>query len=134
MKLVPAVIERAKDGTYSVYCENECFSGMGNTLEAAKADMQEQISLFKKAAQEEKLAYPSFLDEPYEFTYRWNVKSLLSLYSDASTLSGLGKRAKINPKQLWSYMHGKSIPRRTQLDKLENAIHEIGKELLSIRL
>ncbi len=44
MKLVPAVIERAKDGTYSVYCENECFSGMGNTLEAAKADMQEQRS------------------------------------------------------------------------------------------
>lgn len=36
MKLVPAVIERAKDGTYSAYCENECFSGMGNTLEVCK--------------------------------------------------------------------------------------------------
>lgn len=44
MKLVPAVSDRAKDGTYSVYCENECFSGMGNTLEAAKADMKEQRS------------------------------------------------------------------------------------------
>ena len=32
MKHIPAVIERASDGTYSVYCKNEIFSGMGDTI------------------------------------------------------------------------------------------------------
>lgn len=36
MKHIPAVIERALDGTYSVYCKDEIFSGMGDTIEERK--------------------------------------------------------------------------------------------------
>ena len=43
MKQISAVIERASDGTYSVYCKNEIFSGMGDTIEEAKADMLQQM-------------------------------------------------------------------------------------------
>lgn len=39
MKQISAIIERASDGTYSVYCKNEIFSGMGDTIEEAKADI-----------------------------------------------------------------------------------------------
>lgn len=31
MKKIAAVIERAEDGTFSVYCTDEIFSGMGDT-------------------------------------------------------------------------------------------------------
>ena len=41
MKTIPAIIERASDGTYSVYCEKEIFSGMGSSIEDAKADAEE---------------------------------------------------------------------------------------------
>ena len=41
MTKIEAIIERGSDGTYSVYCTNEMFSGMGDTVEAAQADMLE---------------------------------------------------------------------------------------------
>ena len=47
MKQVEAIIERAADGTYSVYCKNEVFSGMGETIEAAKQDMNRQMQVYK---------------------------------------------------------------------------------------
>ena len=37
MKQIEAMIERANDGTYSVYCKEEIFSGMGQTSEDAKS-------------------------------------------------------------------------------------------------
>ena len=134
MKQIPAIIERASDGTYSVYCEHEIFSGMGDTAEAAKKDMEEQMKFYKQTAKEERFKYPEFLDGEFEVVYRWDCESLLALYSDILTLTGLGKRSGINHKQLWSYMHGNSKPRRAQLDKLENAIHELGRERLDIKL
>lgn len=63
MKHIPAVIERALDGTYSVYCKDEIFSGMGDTIEDAKADM------YVAAAKEEGLSYPEFLDGEFTVEY-----------------------------------------------------------------
>lgn len=37
--VIEAVIERATDGTLNVYCSKEIFSGAGDTIEEAKADM-----------------------------------------------------------------------------------------------
>ena len=56
MKHIPAVIERALDGTYSVYCKDEIFSGMGDTIEDAKADMLKQMDFYVAAAKEEGLS------------------------------------------------------------------------------
>lgn len=53
MKTIEATIERAKDGTFSVYCITEMFTGMGNTAEAAKLDMRQQMDFFKKTAIED---------------------------------------------------------------------------------
>ena len=53
MKEIQAIIERAKDGTYSVYCKDEIFSGMGDTIEEAKADMLQQMDLYRATAKEE---------------------------------------------------------------------------------
>ena len=46
MKTIEATIERALDGTFSVYCIKEMFSGMGDTAELAKKDMLEQMIFF----------------------------------------------------------------------------------------
>lgn len=69
MKHIPAVIERALDGTYSVYCKNEIFSGMGDTIEEAKADMLKQMDLYVATAKEEGLRYPGFLDDEFTVEY-----------------------------------------------------------------
>ena len=60
MKTIEAIIERAEDGTFDVYCTKEIFSGVGRTIEEAKHDMQEQMAFYKKTAKEEGFKYPAF--------------------------------------------------------------------------
>jgi predicted RNase H-like HicB family nuclease len=134
MKTIEAIIERATDGTYSVYCINEMFAGMGNTAEEAKNDMIHQMEFYKKTAVESKIVYPEFLDSEFEIVYKFDTKSLLKFYSGILTLSGMEKLTGINQKQLWSYFHGKSTPRKAQSEKIETALHNLGNELKSISL
>ena len=53
MTTIEAIIERAKDGTYTVYCVNEIFSGAGETIERAQNDMQRQMDFYKETAKAE---------------------------------------------------------------------------------
>jgi hypothetical protein len=134
MKTIEAIIERAKDGTFSVYCMNEMFTGMGNTAEAAKMDMRQQMDFFKKTAIEDNFPYPDFLNEDFEIVYKFDTESLLEYYSGILTLSGLEKITGIHQKQLWNYLHRKSKPRKTQVEKIEKGLHTLGSELISISL
>jgi predicted RNase H-like HicB family nuclease len=134
MKQVEAIIERASDGTYSVYCKNEMFSGMGDSSEDAKKNMMEQMQFYKKTAIEDGRKYPEFLDSEIEIVYKFDTKSLLEYYSGILSLSGLEKITGIHQKQLWNYLHTPVIPRRTQVSKIEHGLHTLGKELTSISL
>jgi len=122
MKTIEAIIERAKDGGYSVYCVTEMFTGMGDSAEAAKIDMLDQMKFFKETAVEDGHGYPKFLDDPFEVVYKFDTESLLEYYSG------------IHQKQLWSYLHGKSKPRKAQVEKIENGLHRFGNELISLSL
>ena len=120
MTTIEAIIERAKDGTYTVYCKNEIFSGAGASIESAKEDMRKQMVFYKETALAEGFKYPSFLDGDFEISYRVDMPSLLKYYIEQGifTLSGVEKMTGINQKQLWSYLHGtkprgaQSAPRR----------------------
>lgn len=134
MKTIEAIIERASDGTFSVFCNNEMFSGMGETAEVAKKNMMEQMSFFKQTAIEDKFAYPEFLNEDFEIVYKFDTESLLEYYSGILSLAGLEKVTGIHQKQLWSYLRGRSKPRKAQIEKIEKGLHNLGSELMSISL
>jgi hypothetical protein len=134
MKIIEAIIERSKDGTFSVYCINEMFTGMGNTAEAAKMDMRQQMDFFKKTAIEDNFPYPDFLNEDFEIVYKFDTESLLEYYSGILSLSGLEKITGIHQKQLWNYLHRKVKPRKAQVEKIEKGLHTLGSELISISL
>ena len=63
MVTIEAIIERAEDGTYCVYCKNDIFSGAGVSIDDAKADMKDQMEFYKKTAIEKGFKYPLFLDQ-----------------------------------------------------------------------
>jgi hypothetical protein len=134
MKTIEAVIERAKEGTYSVYCINEMFTGMGDTAEAAKMDMRLQMDFFKKTAIEDNFSYPDFLDGDFEILYKFDTESLLEYYSGILSLSGLEKITGIHQKQLWNYLHRKSKPRKAQVERIEKGLRTLGSELIAISL
>jgi predicted RNase H-like HicB family nuclease len=134
MKQIEAIIERAGDGTYSVYCREEMFTGMGTTSEDAQNNMMEQMQFYKQTAIKDGFEYPAFLDDEFEVVYKFDTKSLLEYYSGILSLSGIEKVTGIHQKQLWNYLHTNTIPRRRQVAKIEHGLHTLGKELSSISL
>lgn len=133
MTTIEAIIERAKDGTYAIYCKNEIFSGAGDTIDAAKVDMARQMEFYKKTAIEEGFKYPGFLDREYKIHYSLDAASLMKYYVSAGifSLAGLEKLTGINQKQLWSYMNG-TKPRKAQRDRIERGFRNLNQDLSTL--
>ncbi len=134
MKKIQAIIERASDGGYSTFCIDQPFSGMGDTPDLAKINLLESMRFHKEGSIADGYPYPSFLDESFEIEYKFDTESLLTYYSGILSLAGMERITGINRKQLWSYLHGRSRPRKAQVQKIEKALHTLGAELSSISL
>lgn len=130
MKQISAIIERASDGTYSVYCKNEIFSGMGDTIEDAKADMLQQMATYRATAKEEGFKYPEFLDGEYSIDYAVDALSLMKYYLGKGwfSLATLEKVTGISQKQLWAYANG-TKPRKAQEDRILSGLLDVAKDL-----
>ncbi|MBQ3722817.1 MAG: type II toxin-antitoxin system HicB family antitoxin [Bacteroidales bacterium] len=130
MTKIEAIIERAGDGTYDIYCLNEIFSGAGKSIEDAKKDLRRQMEFYKETARKEGFKYPAFLDDEYEIVYRIDAPSLMKYYVGAGvfSLAGLEKVTGISQKQLWSYLNG-TRPRRRQSDRIEAGFRALSRDL-----
>ena len=90
MKQIEAIIEIASDGTFSVYCKDEIFSGSGGTITEAKEDMLAQMSFYKRTAIEEGFKYPEWMDEEYSIQYTTDAISLLKYFVSSGLFSLAG--------------------------------------------
>ena len=132
MKIVDITINVARDGFYAAYCnDSPALFGGGNTPEEAKRELQETLAITKEIGKERALFYPEWLDGEYEFVTHWDVQSLLEYYSGILTPTALSRVSGIHPKQLWAYQHGISHPRRKQIEKIQSAVHKLGRELIN---
>lgn len=130
MKQIQAIIERAADGTYSVYCKDEIFSGMGESVEAAKADMLHQMEMYKAAAKEEGFRYPDYLDGGFDISYTVDSVSIMDYYLSKGwfTFATLERVTGISQKQLWAYSRG-TKPRKAQEERIRAGLRGISKDL-----
>ena len=120
MRTVNISISVGPDGFYSAYCnEHPALLGGGDTPAEAIDELRETLRLVKEEGKEASLFYPEWLDDEYEFQVHWNVEDLMAYYAGIITPSALGRLSGINPKQVWSYMHGNSKPRKAQLEKMQ---------------
>ena len=131
MRKVDVNICIASDGYYSAYCSDcPALFGGGETPPEAVEELKETLRITKVEIGKESAAfYPDWLDGEYEFAIRYDVQSFLEYYSGIVSLSALGKISGINPKQLWSYAHGLSKPRKRQVLRIETALHDLGQKL-----
>jgi len=77
MKNIEVSVTRANDGFFNVHCNDEMFSGVGDTLKSAKEDLLEQMCFYKEIAQEDNFDYPAFLDDDFEVIYKFDTASIL---------------------------------------------------------
>lgn len=134
MQTIKAIIE-SLEGNYSAYIEGlDGVVATGSTIAEIKANLLDAIDVFIESCKEVGCEIPKILQGDYQIEFAMDVQSLLNLYQTIFTKAGLERLTGINQKQLWHYANGHSVPRRAQVLKIENALHRLGAELLSVRL
>lgn len=126
------VIEKAKDGTFSCYMEDAdrfdfALFGNGETAEEAKNDLLTAYGEIKEMNAEEGKETPKL-----GFEWKYDLQSFFDYFS-VINVSKLADKAGINASQLRQYRSGLSKASQKQYDKLEECVHEIGKELITAR-
>jgi predicted RNase H-like HicB family nuclease len=128
-----ALIEKGKDGTYGIFTPNiqSCIIGEGNTVTEAKADFENSVKEVKESYLDNNDQLPEELVD-ITFEYKYDIASFFS-YFDCINVTKFAKKAKINSSLMRHYKCGEYISQK-QVTKIENALHELGKEFLGIQL
>lgn len=131
MKQVKAVIERASDGTFSIYMDADDMSylvtGTGSTVEEARKVFNDGYEDMKQYYTEEGKEF-----EEAEFIFQYDVASFLQYYAFAFSLAGLERITGINQKQLGHYVSGYRNPSPKTKKKIEESIRKFSEELSAV--
>lgn len=95
-------------------------------------EVKESIGFYVDCAKEDKEEYPTIFDSKFELKYVFDVESLLCYYSKIFTRASLEHITGINQKQLSHYACGRSKPRKDTAEKIINALHALGRELVAV--
>jgi len=68
----------------------------------------------------------------FELKFKIDAATFINCYSNIFTKAALSRITGINERQLWHYAAGVHKPRKTQLEKIQNGIKVLTKELQAI--
>ena len=132
MKKVYAIIERAGDGTYSIYHDADgldyLITGTGKTVQEAKKCFEDGYEDMKRIFAEDGRSFTEL-----DVTYKYDMASFLSYYSKVMSLAGLSRLTGINQQQLNHYVNGHRRPSPKTVEKMQKAIHSFAEDLRSVR-
>lgn len=125
-----AVIERGKDGSFGIFTPDleNTISGNGATLEAAKKDFEQAYQeVFEVFAQMGDPVPEELKDLKFEYHYD------LGSFYEAHPYLNVSQTARyigINDTLMRQYRRGQYIS-EAQLSRIQEGIHNIGRELMS---
>lgn len=102
------------------------------TLSEMKKNIKEAIEFHVESSLEDGDAIPEVFKGEYELEFRLSIEALLNAYSDIFTKAALSRITGINQRQLWHYASGMRKPRPTQRKRIEEGLHRLGSELMTI--
>lgn len=131
MKKIRITIEKTSD-SYSAYAKNvEGIYAAGDSVVETKQSVAHSIALYKKY---NKKNLPKILQGEYEIIYKFDTQSLLNYYKGIFTNASLERLTGIKQKQIQHYATGLKKPRASQKIKIQNSLHQLASELMSIEL
>ena len=110
-----------------------CISTADN-LGAMKKNIKEAIEFHVGNSLRDNDPIPEVFKGDYELEFILSAEALLEAYSSVFTKAALSRVTGINQRQLWHYAAGVRKPRRKQAKRIEEGIHQLGRELLTVRL
>jgi predicted RNase H-like HicB family nuclease len=106
----------------------------GKTFEELKKQMNEAVEFHLEGMREDDDEIPEIFNSEYELVFHFDPESLLMHYNGIFTNASLERLTGINQRQLQRYASGVSKPRPEQANKITNALHDLGRELLAVQL
>ena len=128
------VIVEYSDKNLSAYIEDAPIITTGKDLKEIKENMNEAIELYLESCKEMKIVPVPTLQGEIQLDYKIDAATFINYYSGIFTKSALSRITGINERQLWHYAAGIHKPRKQQLEKIQNGINALTKELTSISL
>ncbi len=126
MKTYKLIIEKGEDGFWGRIEDNDSLiTSFGETIDHLRSSMKEALEL-----------YFEDLEKPipkYEFELVMDIQEFF-IINDFINISTLAKRIGMNSSLLRQYAKGIKFPSLKQVNKIENAIRKIGKQLSSTEL
>lgn len=134
MEKIVVTVELSENN-YSAFIESlpGCVS-TGKSFDDLKKNIKEAVEFHLDSMSEDGDEIPAVFKGDYELVYTFDAQSLLQHYNGIFTNAALERLTGINQRQLQHYASGLSKPRKEQAKKIENALHNLGKELMIIEL
>jgi predicted RNase H-like HicB family nuclease len=106
----------------------------GDTLDSIKKNIAEAIEFHVESSLEHNDPIPEVFKGEYQLEFKLSTEALLNAYSNIFTKAALSRVTGINERQLWHYAAGVKKPRKKQTIRIEEGLHQLGKQLLSVHL
>ncbi|WP_297975301.1 type II toxin-antitoxin system HicB family antitoxin [uncultured Capnocytophaga sp.] len=126
MKQIKIIIEKSEDFFWAYAVGLEGVTAGGETVQEAKKEIEESIAIQKELG--------NIPNVDYQLTYKYDTESLLQYYKGLLSNPAFERLTGINQKLIHQYAVGLKKPREAQRKKLQEGLHKLGAELLSIEL
>lgn len=126
---VEVIVEHAGKNL-SAYIEGAPIMTVGNSMAEIESNMREAIDLYL----EDNPNPVDILSGEFELNFKIDAATFINYYSGIFTKAALSRITGINERQLWHYAAGVHKPRKQQLEKIQQGIRALTKELSSISL
>ncbi len=97
-----------------------------------KKNIKEAIGFHIESTLENDEPIPDVFKNDYRLEFKLSIEALLNAYNDIFTIAALSRITGINERQLWHYASGMRKPRPNQRKRIEEGLHRLGMELLTI--
>jgi predicted RNase H-like HicB family nuclease len=134
MRKVKMTIEWASDGGVWALMDGEGFTGRGDTIEEAIAELKEGVEFYIETAKEMGFPYKDYLDGEYEVELEYDTVSMLKYARKYIKDTKLAELTGIPAAQLGRYANDKAKPRPAQQRKIIEALHKFATPFHSITL
>ncbi|MFC0346082.1 type II toxin-antitoxin system HicB family antitoxin [Epilithonimonas hispanica] len=132
-RTIEVFIEKTEDGTYWGTSQN--FEGIittfGESLEELKTNFEEAFADHMELAKETNEDYANDYDN-ITFQYEMDISSFFELVPELK-ISYIAKKANMNESLVRQYKNGITAASQDQAKKIQQAVHELGRELLSVK-
>ena len=126
-------VEKHEDGSYwgTVTEVPGVVTSFGATLAELKINLEQAYADYYALAVELEEEFVQEIEAKPDFVYLLNLKNIFQLLPEVK-VSNIARKANINPSLLRQYKTGKTEASEEQAKKVLKAMHQLGKELLSI--